>query len=157
VALDYEHEMEIGAASSALEKTYVMPDGQKLTVGNERFRCPEALFQPSFRGMKAVGLHEHAYHSIMSSNVDIRKDLYGNVVLSGGTSMLSGIAERLQKELTDLAPSRMKVRIIAPPERKYSVWIGGSILGSLSEFRQLCISTADYHEFGPSVVHTRCF
>jgi len=69
--------------------------------------------------------------------VDIRKDLYANVVLSGGTTMYPGIADRMQKEITILAPPTMKIRIVAPPERKYSVWIGGSILSSLSTFQVL--------------------
>ena len=78
--------------------------------------------------MESAGIHETTYNSIMKCDVDIRKDLYGNIVLSGGTTMFPGIADRMQKELTALAPSTMKIKIIAPPERKYSVWIGGSIL-----------------------------
>merc|ERR1712139_454050 len=85
------------------------------TIGNERFRCPEALFQPSFLGMESPGVHETTYNSIMKCDVDIRKDLYANVVLSGGTTMYAGIADRMSKELTALAPASMKVKIIAPP------------------------------------------
>merc|ERR1711964_168695 len=74
------------------------------------------------------------YDSIMKCDVDIRKDLYSNTVLSGGSTMFAGIAERVHKEITHLAPSSIKVKVAAPPERKYSVWIGGSILASLSTF-----------------------
>merc|ERR1712098_1038692 len=84
--------------------------------------------------------HETTYNSIMKCDVDIRKDLYANTVLSGGTTMYPGIADRMQKEVTALAPRTMKIKIIAPPERKYSVWIGGSILASLSTFQQMWIS-----------------
>ena len=76
----------------------------------------------------------------MKTDVDIRKDLYSNVVLSGGTTMFTGIGERMTKGLTALAPSTMKIKVVAPPERKYSVWIGGSILSSLSAFQQMWIS-----------------
>merc|ERR1712241_1445248 len=124
IALDYDTEMKAATESSDKEKTYELPDGNITTVGSERFRCPEVLFQPSVIG----------------------KDLYANVVLSGGTTMFQGIGERMTKELTALAPSTMKIKVVAPPERKYSVWIGGSILSSLSTFQQMWISKGEYDE-----------
>ena len=97
------------------------------------------------------------FNSIYKCDLDIRRDLYGNVVLSGGTTMFPGISDRMQKELTALSPSSMKVKIVAPPERKYSVWIGGSILASLSTFQNLWCSKQEYDESGPGIVHRSTF
>ncbi|CAD7967086.1 unnamed protein product [Amoebophrya sp. A120] len=157
VALDFDAEMKQAAQSSENEKTFELPDGNVITVGNERFRCPEVLFQPSFIGKESSGIHDTTFQSIMKCDVDIRKDLYANVVLSGGTTMYPGIGERMTKELTALAPSTMKIKVVAPPERKYSVWIGGSILSSLSTFQQMWISKNEYDESGPTIVHRKCF
>ena len=93
----------------------------------------------------------------MKCDVDIRKDLYNNIVMSGGTTMYPGIPERLNKEVTQLAPSTMKIKVVAPAERKFLVWIGGSILSSLSTFQAMWISKAEYDESGPAIVHRKCF
>uniref|UniRef100_A0A7E4ZUB3 Actin n=1 Tax=Panagrellus redivivus TaxID=6233 RepID=A0A7E4ZUB3_PANRE len=155
VAPDFEHSMATGDQAETLTKYYELPDGQIISVGNERFRCPEVLFQPALIGMEHAGIHESTFHSVMTCDVDIRRDLMSNIVLSGGTSMFPGMADRMHSEITALSPCPVKV--IAPPERKYSVWIGGSILASLATFQQMWISKQEYDESGPSVVHRKCF
>merc|ERR1719400_2408517 len=108
-------------------------------------------------GLEQDGIHSLTFASIMKCDVDIRKDLYSNIVLSGGSTMYEGMAERMTKEMVALAPPTIKIKVVAPPERKYSVWIGGSILASLSTFQQMWISKQEYDECGPAIVHRKCF
>ena len=157
VALDYDAELRMASVSSEIEKEYELPDGSKITIVNERFRCAEALFQPSFIGKEAAGIHDTLFQTIMKCDRDIRKDQYSNIVLSGGSTMFPGFAERLTKELVALAPPAMRIKVVAEKSRQYSVWKGGSILAALSTFQQMWISKAEYDESGPSIVHRKCF
>lgn len=156
VAVDYEKELTVSTNSSILEKSYELPDGQIITIGNERFRCPEVLFQPHLIGKEALGIHDIIFQSITNSDIDIRKDLYANIVVSGGSTLFAGISERLYRELGYNVSSSVKLKIIAPPERKYLVWIGGSVLASLSTFQQMWLSKVEYEEYGPSIIHRKC-
>jgi len=166
VAADFDAELDAASSvakksrtsevSSNVEKPFELPDGSMIVVGTERFRCTEALFQPSLIGREHKGIHELTFECINRCDIDIRKDLYANVVLSGGTSTFPGLAERMIKELATLAPLA-KVKISAPSDRKYSVWIGGSILASLSCFQQMWISRDEYNDSGPNIVHKKCF
>eukprot|EP00485_Elphidium_margaritaceum_P016473 CAMPEP_0202726088 /NCGR_PEP_ID=MMETSP1385-20130828/184431_1 /ASSEMBLY_ACC=CAM_ASM_000861 /TAXON_ID=933848 /ORGANISM="Elphidium margaritaceum" /LENGTH=424 /DNA_ID=CAMNT_0049392301 /DNA_START=117 /DNA_END=1392 /DNA_ORIENTATION=- len=156
VTLDYDEELAKAEQSASLEQHYELPDGQVITIGAERFRCPEVLFQPNFIGLEQEGVHRLTFTSIMKCDIDIRKELYRNVVMSGGSTMFTGMPQRLQKELQSAAPNSITIKIIAPPERKYSVWIGGSILSSLSTFDEMWITKDEYDEAGPSIVHRKC-
>ena len=156
VALDYDEEIKKTQESANLEKSYELPDGNVICLDSERFRCPEVLFQPSLIGKECGGIHETTFKTIMSCDIDIRSDLFNNIVMSGGTTMFPGINERMTAEIKKLAPPSISVRVITPAERKYSVWIGGSILSSLNTFQENWILKDEYDEAGPSIVHRKC-
>jgi actin, other eukaryote len=159
VALDYHEELtQSKSNSSATLEAYELPDGTMIHLGNERFRCPEALFQPTLLGREVTGVQDCVNQAILKCASDIRPELYGNVVLSGGSTLFPGFAERLARELTALVPVSTKIKVIAPMERKYSVWIGGSIFASLASLSQSTWMTkAEYDEIGPAIVHQKCF
>jgi centractin len=109
--------------------------------------------------------------AINRTDLDLRKSLFGNIVLSGGSTLTKGFGDRLLTEVQRLAVKDMRIKIFAPPERKYSTWIGGSILAGLSTFRKVCssrlhgkgrliltlqmwVSIDDWHE-NPDIIHTK--
>ncbi|KAI9849089.1 MAG: Actin-like protein [Sclerophora amabilis] len=133
---------------------YTLPDGSKIKVGAERFRAPEILFDPELIGLEYQGIHHLIVDSINRADLDLRKSLFGNIVLSGGATLTKGFGDRLLHELQRLAVKDMRIKIFAPPERKYSTWIGGSILAGLSTFRKMWVSIDDWHE-NPDIIHTK--
>lgn len=157
VALDYDEELESAEDDSSISKSWELPDGEIITVAAERFRGPESLFQPSMIEIDGSGVHEITYNAIMKCDVDIREALFKNIVLSGGSTMFSGFTNRFSKEIKNLVRGRMRTKVIAPPDRKYITWTGGSVLTSLSSFQADWISRQDYEESGPQIIHSKCF
>jgi len=140
------------------EKTrYVLPDGTPLDIGAAKFRAPELLFRPDLLGEEFEGLHEVLAYAIQRSDMDLRKTLYQNIVLSGGSTLFRGFGDRLLNEVKKVAPKDIKIRISAPQERLYSTWIGGSILASLDTFKKMWVSKKEYEDEGAKAIHRKTF
>jgi len=158
VAIDTnKEEEELMDKAKTVNHKYKLPDGNTIMVGPERFRAPEVLFNPSLVGQEFSGVQECLAHSIQRADLDFRKTLYGNILLAGGSTLFPGFGDRLLNEVKALAPKDVKIKISAPPERKYSTWMGGSILASLSTFKKMWITAEEYEEDGDAVVHRKTF
>jgi len=160
VALDptrEEEALEAEKSGKSVTQKYKLPDGNLVEIGPERFRAPEVLFKPELLGEESNGVHELLINSIQRSDLDLRKTLYSNIVLAGGSTLFPGFGERLLNEVKHLAPKDIKIKISAPPERKYSTWMGGSILASLTTFKKMWVSSDEYEEDGATILHKKCF
>ena len=156
LAADYEEELD-KASDGEQDSSYTLPDGQVITVdGQDRFRAPEALFQPDLIGSESFDIATAVYDSVQHCDIDVRRDLYRSVILAGGSTLLHGFAERLQMELRAKMPSTVKLNISASTERQYSAWIGGSILATLPTTETMMVTEKDYAEEGASAVHRKC-
>jgi actin beta/gamma 1 len=158
VSLDPEADKAKASESTELTKNYELPDGQVIAVNTPRFLAPEALFDPGLikEGDEALGMHDMAFASIQDCDVDIRMDLYGNIILSGGTTLYPGLPDRLEKEMDAKAPKPGMITVLASQDRYYSVWTGGSTLSSLSTFESQWITKEEYEENGAEIVHRKC-
>eukprot|EP01119_Soliformovum_irregulare_P024976 TRINITY_DN9104_c0_g1_i1.p1 TRINITY_DN9104_c0_g1~~TRINITY_DN9104_c0_g1_i1.p1 ORF type:complete len:403 (+),score=109.12 TRINITY_DN9104_c0_g1_i1:79-1287(+) len=142
---------------------YELPDGTTIDLGTDRFSIPELAFNPTPL-MKREGAEDFVpiqnliQNCITKCDADVRRELSQSIIVTGGTSLLPQFAERLHREVTERMP-QYKIKILAPNspiERKYSTWIGGSILGSLGTFHQLWMSKEEYLEHGRTLVERKC-
>jgi len=157
VAQDYATERAAAADSSAQDQPYTLPDKSMITVpGTVRMQIPELLFKPDLNGKSCKSIQDLSFASVSGSDVDVRRDLLKNVIMSGGTTMYEGMPDRLKTELQALAPAGSEIRIVATPDRKYAVWKGASTLASLSTFAASWISKEEYDEHGAGIVHRKC-
>ncbi|KAJ8008918.1 hypothetical protein DPEC_G00083410 [Dallia pectoralis] len=158
VSQDYESEL-VGGKSASSETHYTMPDGQVIRLGTETFRAPEILFKPELIGRDHYGIHESIFKSIIRSDIDLRRSFLGNIVLSGGNTLLAGLPERLHSEIRTMVPRDLAdcVRVTSPKDRDFSVWCGGAVLANLTSFGSAWISQEEYEEYGPQIVFRKCF
>jgi len=153
VALNFEEEMLDYRSSMRNVSSWTFPDGGVYNLADERIRAPEVLFKPKFGGYEMLSISQLIFKSIMKCPMDIRRDLYTNIILSGGTTLTRGFPERIEAEVRALIPNAMVCKVAAPPERAYSTWIGGSIAGSLSTWQSRLFTKEAYDEVGPSEIH----
>lgn len=159
VALDYQETLQRAEKNpETCKKTFTLPDGFNLTLSKECFQCPEIIFSPEVGGRSAPHLTDVMYHSIRNCEPELHRTMFSNILISGGSSLFRGFPERCEKELKGLINGNSPVKIVSNPKnRDTNVWLGGSIVASLSSFQQMWVTKADYEESGPTVIHRKCF
>ncbi|CCF58656.1 hypothetical protein KAFR_0F00590 [Kazachstania africana CBS 2517] len=155
IATDYNLETEKYLFNEEkMASQFKLPDGKMLNISQGKYTSTEILFRPELIGSEFDSLPEICYQSIKKVDSDLRLPLYSNIVLSGGTTMCPGFGSRLLKELQTLTGYDTKIRIIAPPERKYTSWIGGSILSGLSTFSKIWVTKSMWEEDN-KIIHSK--
>lgn len=154
VALDPIEEKKVPDAEHLIQ--YTLPDGQDIQLCQERFLCSEMFFKPSLIKSMQLGLHTQTVSCLNKCDIALKRDLMGNILLCGGSTMLSGFPNRLQKELSSMCPNDTP-QVNVMPERDTAVWTGGSILASLQGFQPLWVHRSEYEEKGPFFIYRRCF
>ena len=111
-------------------------------------------------------MHHMIVESIGRADNDIRRDLFSNVVVSGGNSLFKGFLERLQRQIPDISPQNVKVKVVSGSgggsgsnsgtDRRFSSWVGGSILSSLGSFQQMWMSRQEFEEHGAIMIERKC-
>ena len=139
-----------------LEKKFTLPDGTQVSLGREFLETAETLFQPDLMGLPDIGLHKMVVNVVKRCNLSVTDALFGSVVVAGGSTMFPRFESRLQQELSAVVPDSIPTKVVAAPERKYAAWIGGSMLSSLSTYRNILISKADFEEHGANIAHRKC-
>lgn len=146
------------ASEFAETVVYSLPGGREVPLTDERWKCPEALFNPSLVGLESLGVAGLVWESISRCDIDVRKTLLSNVVLSGGSTMFPGFSERLTKELRGYAPtaSQANIRVVQSKDQKYAVWSGAQVFASLRSMQEeQWMTIEDYDEYGVSFIHDK--
>ncbi|CAH8611705.1 unnamed protein product [Schistosoma guineensis] len=158
ISLNPDDERKQINSTSSAQNVHQTPDGHIISLTKERFMAPELLFYPRQAGLSGTtGLQNIVNESIQKCSADLHPTLYSNIVLSGGSTLFPGLSQRLENELNALnSPVNQRIFVHRKQnDQKYAVWIGGSILASLSSFKEIYIQKKEYEEFGARIVHTR--
>lgn len=152
-----DYQTDINNADAFMgHRSYELPDGSSIALGAEAFRSPEILFQPQLQERDEIGIHELSYNCVMKCDPDIRKELYGSIVLTGGNTMFPHIRDRVTKDIRALAPSNIDTLVEAPPGRRHLAWLGGAMLSTLLA-GEMWIKRREFDSSGPTIVHRKCF
>ena len=171
VAKERKRWLRLARETTACAESYELPDGRRIKVESERFMAPEIMFEPSLVGVESVGVSELVFECVQECDMDSRMTMYENIVLSGGSTTFPGFGERLKKDLVDLYKERIlksdpnanvaksvnRVNVETPADRKYSVFVGGSVLANIMKDNdKFWVTRQEYEKLGITKALRKC-
>lgn len=147
------------ATEQAEHRDFTLPDGRVIGLGDERWRIPEALFQPQMVGLETgSGLGGLVWETVQKCEIDVRGSMLSNIVLSGGSTLYPNFPERLNKELAQFAPVSMasRIKVLAAPDRKFAVYTGAQVYANLKKMQpENWMTQEEFEEYGPQYIHDK--
>lgn len=143
------------ARENEIVMDYELPDGNKVTLTRERFFASEVLFDPEYMDKDVPSIQKSIQTAVAACDMNVRKNLYENIYIVGGTTYLKNFQDRLKTELEKIVPSTVQLQLNAHEDRNYAAWIGGSVISQLSTFKNMLVTKQDYSELGDNIINQR--
>lgn len=150
---------KISRELKASQTSYELPDGKVVDLNEEKYGILEKFFHMNKEISGFNGIHQMVIDAINKCDLDIKKEMYSSIIFTGGNSLFNGFNERLYRQINNSCPQSVKIKVNIPQttqERKFSSWIGGSILSSLGNFHQKWLSKQEYEEHGAMIIERKC-
>ena len=152
VAENYEKEEKVVESSC-----FTLPDGSSLLIKEEKINCPEALFNPGIMGKEGEGIVEACYNTIQKCDNDLKSEMFGNIVISGGNTNFKGFNNRFLLEMEKKVKDNFDIKIHDVEDKICAVWKGANILSMMSSMKSNWITKDEYQEYGNAILHRKCF
>lgn len=138
------------------DQNYTLPDGSTVTIGSAVVNAAEVLFRPALAGKRCLGVHEVVYECVGQADYDARRELYANLVLTGGCFATPGLADAVVNQVNSMIPNVFRARVEEVENFQSLAWMGGAIVSSMNTFQSNWITRAQLEEHGPSIVLRKC-
>ena len=139
----------------SVHSEYILPDGSKLNLQDEKILAPEILFNNKLIFQEYFPFHEMVINSIDKCDVNIKGKLYKTIVMSGGNTKFKGIEEKMKTNLSYLIPRGVDIKLRMQENQELNCWNGGNIVASLSTFNKMLVYKKEWEECGKNIIHVK--
>ena len=139
----------------SIPSDYILPDGNKLVLNDEKILAPEILFNNKLIFAEYLTFHEMVINSINKVDINIKNKLYKTIILSGGNTKFKGIEEKMKTNLSYLMPRGVDIKIRTQINPELNCWNGGNIIASLNTFNKMLVNKKEWDECGKNIIHIK--